>query len=106
MPTVYRFTYRLAEVCLKLLGSSVFKKNIQLKQKLPFLLSIITCRSLKLADQSVMVRTEEEEVPNVEEEPVKKSRFTLEYLEQKLGRPLEPSEAEELTKLIGKGEDR
>ena len=48
----------------------------------------------------------EEEVPNVEQEPVKKSRFTLEYLEQKLGRPLEPKEAEELTELIGKGEDR
>ena len=40
------------------------------------------------------------------EGPLKKSRFTLEYLEQKLGRPLETSEAEELTKLIGKGEDR
>ena len=59
-----------------------------------------------MADENVMTVEVEEEVPNVEQEPVKKSRFTLEYLEQKLGRPLEPKEAEELTELIGKGEDR
>lgn len=63
-------------------------------------------RSSKVVDENVIDEEEEEEVPVESEAPVKKSRFTLEYLEQKLGRPLEPSEAEELTKLIGKGEDR
>ena len=36
----------------------------------------------------------------------KKSRFTLEYLENKISRPLEEKEVDHLQKLINKGEDR
>jgi len=36
----------------------------------------------------------------------KKSRFTLEYLENKINRPLEEKEVDHLQKLISKGEDR
>ena len=37
---------------------------------------------------------------------VKKSRFTLEYLKNKIGRELEEKETTRLQKLIDKGEDR
>lgn len=36
----------------------------------------------------------------------KKSRFTLEYLEQKIGRVLKPEEVDQLKKFIDKGDDR
>ncbi len=36
----------------------------------------------------------------------KKSRFTLEYLEQKIGRVLKPEEVDQLKKFIEKGDDR
>lgn len=36
----------------------------------------------------------------------KKSRFTLDYLEQKIGRRMEGNEVDEMMKLINKGDDR
>ena len=55
-----------------------------------------------------MMEVPSDETPEMAEEAShgKKSRFTLDYLEQKIGRRMEGKEEEEMKKLIEKGDDR
>jgi uncharacterized C2H2 Zn-finger protein len=62
------------------------------------------------AEETTQVKVTEVNDPHVESSLLlasdKKSRFTLEYLEQKIGRVLKPEEVDQLKKFIEKGDDR